>query len=204
MKKVVITIILAGTSLVGVCQSEEILKERKTQFGFNLGGFQTLIGPDESTDNNVKINNSSGFRLGVMMNHKLGKKLSISPKAELGFSRSDINYVEEPGVSVSKPLYNTHLEFMTHFIWSRTDLKTNPYVLIGPSIRVPLIKKDEVSLTNNYDAGIDIGIGINKALPYFNVMPELRLSNGFTNIINDISLPMNRYASISLVLNFLG
>ena len=93
---------------------------------------------------------------------------------------------------------------MSHFIWRRTDKKINPYVLIGPSLRVPLIKKDEVSITNTYDAGIDIGIGFDKALSYFNIMPELRLSTGFTNIFKDSALPKTRYTSISLVLNFLG
>jgi len=35
MKKIVITIILARSSLFGFGQSDEIKKERKIQFGFN-------------------------------------------------------------------------------------------------------------------------------------------------------------------------
>ena len=143
------------------------------------------------------------------MNHKLGKNISIAPKAELGFSNSSITHfqirdtLKSKPIYISKPLYNTHLEFMTHFIWSETGL-LNSYVLIGPSIRIPLIKEDEISITNYYDVGIDIGIGFNKKLPYFNVMPELRFSNGLTNIFESNTLPNTKYSSISLVLNFIG
>ncbi|MDB4534081.1 hypothetical protein N9242_04345 [Vicingaceae bacterium] len=203
MKKVAVTLMLSGLTLLGFSQSEAIQKDRKSQFGFSIGGFQTLIGPKDTKDDNIEIKNSSGFRLGILMNHKLGKKLSISPKAELGFSSSSINYIQEPGISVSKPLYNTHLEFMSHFVWSSIDLKPNLYVLAGPSIRIPLIKEDEVSITNNYDAGIDVGIGLNKAFTHFNVMPELRLSAGFMNVFENSTLPKTRYSSISLILNFM-
>jgi hypothetical protein len=202
MKKIVITIALASVTIFGFSQSEEIQKDKKTQFGFNLGGFQTFFKPEKDKDLDIK--NSPGFRLGIVMNHKIGKSFSISPKAELGFSSSNINFTQKAGNTLSKPIYNTHLEFMSHFIWENTNSKANLYALIGPSIRIPLVKKDEVRITNNYDVGIDIGIGFNKKLPFFNVMPELRFSNGLTNIFESNTLPKTRFTSISLVLNFLG
>ena len=85
MKKVVLIVAVTFFSVTAFSQVDESLREKKMTFGFNLGGFQTLINPDQSSSNNIEINNSSGFRLGVLMNYKLGKKFSISPKAELGF-----------------------------------------------------------------------------------------------------------------------
>lgn len=93
---------------------------------------------------------------------------------------------------------------MTHFIWKRSDLKTNPYILLGPSIRFPLAAEKEIRFTNSFDAGIDIGIGFHKAFSNFNIMPELRLSIGFINIMQNDNSPNLRYTSISLILNFLG
>ena len=204
MKKVIIIASLFGLSSPIFCQSEELTKEKKTTFGFNIGGFQTMIKSDESLPDNFKINNSSGFRLGILIDQKIGKKLSISPKAELGFSSSEVSISQEPDINISNSIYNTHLEFMTHMVWRRSDLKINPYILIGPSIRVPLTKENEISITNSYDAGIDIGIGFDKGFSNFNIMPEIRLSTGFMNIIENTTLPKIRYNSISIILNFIG
>ncbi|MDF1672633.1 MAG: outer membrane beta-barrel protein [Vicingaceae bacterium] len=204
MKKVIIIVSLLGLSCSGFCQTEKLTKEKKTTFGFNIGGFQTMIKSDDALPQNFKINNSSGFRLGILLDQKLGRKFSISPKAELGFSSSDVSFSQETDINISKPIYNTHLEFMTHMVWRRSDLKINPYVLIGPSIRVPLTKENEISITNNYDAGIDIGFGFDKAFTHFNIMPEIRFSSGVMNILKDSNFPKVRYNSISLVFNFRG
>lgn len=204
MKKAVVLVSLSFYSFLGFNQSEEIFIEKKTTFGFSLGGFQTMIKSGETLPENFKINNSSGFRLGILMDQKIGKKLSISPKAELGFSNSNVVFSQKPDIMLSEPIYNTHLEFMTHMVWRRSNLKINPYVLIGPSIRVPLIKDNAVRITNNYDAGIDIGIGFDKKFSNFNIMPEIRLSSGFMNILQNDNLPKTRYNSISVILNFRG
>jgi len=204
MKKVIIVLSLLCHNLYGYCQSEEIVKEKKTLAGFNIGGFHTLVRPaQEPLPDNFKINNGEGFLLGVFLQQKITNRVWFSPKSELSFSNNSISYMQEPGLSVTNSIYSTNLAFMAHIIIS-SNLKLKPFVSLGPSIRVPLTKDDEFNLNSKNDIGFDISFGLNKAFSNFNILPELRLSTGFNNLIESDNLPKVRYNSVSLIINFMG
>ena len=151
------------------------------------------------------ISNGTGFRLGILMNYKLDENFFILPKAELSFNNNEINLSNSNELPIYQKFYKTDIELMTHFILKRNSSKLNPYLLAGPNVRIPIVAKDDkaTDLNTSMDVALDVGIGFEKKLPFFNIMPEIRLTTGFSNVNNSVG-PKVYFNNITLVLNFVG
>ncbi len=205
MKKVVFVSVLFVTALTAFSQSGGTPSEKRMRYGFNLGVNYSNLLADDALPGNATLSNNLGFRLGLLADYQISKSVSISPKAELSFNNSKVNFTYEDG---SQPVYKVlpvSLDFMTHFIFKKNNEQLSPYFFIGPNVKVPVSKRtdDSTTFSTNADFAIDFGIGLDKAFTNFHILPELRYSFGLLNINQHPSLQTLNFHNIALVFNFL-
>lgn len=206
MKKVTFIICLFVCSFAVLSQSEITDNEKRLKYGFNLGiNYSNLLDNDMLT-NNASLSNNLGFRLGILADYKISKSLSISPKVEMSFNNSKINFTNIDGSQEDYKVMPISIDFMAHFIFKKNNAKLSPYFFFGPNIKIPVSKRTDNTTTysTNSDFAIDFGIGIEKPFTHFNFSPELRYSFGLLNVNQHPSLQSLNFHNISLVFNFLG
>lgn len=202
MRKIVLsaTILLSFSS--SFSQSKEITN--KVKFGFNLGLNYSKI----QTKNTVPLTQSTdpvGFRLGIIMDRKLTNHLSFSPKAELSFNNTKIITNKSSDSITIYQVYPVIMEFASHFTYKVHTNKATPYILFGPTYKVPLTGDKNIKYaTMRSDIALDFGLGLDKQLKYFNLAPEIRYSLGLINLA--AGKPFNHlyFHALTLVLNFKG
>ena len=206
MKKVIFVAGLFISSLTVFSQSESAVNEKRMKYGFNLGISYSNLLDNEMLSSNASLSNGLGFRLGILADYKISKFLSISPKAEISFNNSKVNFTNNDGSQTGYEIMPISLDFMAHFIFKKNNEKLSPYFFFGPNVKIPISKKNDNSTTysTNSDFAIDFGIGINKPFAHFNFSPELRYSFGLLNINQHPSIQSLNFHNISLVFNFLG
>ena len=206
MKKVIFATGLFISFLAVFSQSGSSVNEKRMKYGFNLGiNHSNLLG-DEMLSSNASLSNNLGFRLGILADYKISKFLSISPKAEMSFNNSEVNFNNIDGSQTEYEIMPISLDFMVHFIFQKNNEKLNPYFFFGPNVKIPISKKNDniTAYTTNSDFAIDFGVGIDKPFTYFNFSPELRYSFGLLNVNQHPSIPSLKFHNISLVFNFIG
>jgi hypothetical protein len=176
----------------------------KMIFGFNVGTNYSNI-QIKDPDAGVKLNNRAGFSLGVLMDARLCKHLSFSPKAEIAFNNSNITITKDPDEKMVYLLYPASINCSFHFNYKFCNSKTAPYILIGQSCKIPLANdKKAKQATTQTCFSADIGIGLDKKLTYFNIAPELRYSYGLNNVKGLNGVGQLYYHQITLALVFKG
>ena len=198
MKKVVILMLLVASSSFA---QEETRKEKFATFGFDLGVNRSNLSFGTAQDGAGTITNGLGYRLGIISNFRLSKKLSLAPKAELSFnasrlSQNTIDYKVNP----------VNLEAMLHMKYKLFKSKFTPYVIIGPNFRVPLSNSTSTQdfIPTKKDIAIDAGIGFDIPLRNIKLSPELRYSFGLINISNSSNVSDINYHNLSIVVGISG
>lgn len=184
------------------CQMQDSMS--KIKWGFNLG-FNYSILQIKNVDPVVQSSNSVGFRIGILMDWKLTNHLSFFPKSELSFNDSKVILLENQGDKEIYQVYPVILEVASHLTYKLYNNKTAPYILFGPTYKVPLTSDKNVQyVTRRSDIALDFGIGIDKELSYFNIAPELRYSLGLLNLSGINTVGQLHFHTVTLVLNFKG
>ena len=206
MKKVIFVTVLFFTSLNLFAQSEHSAKEKRMSYGFNLGVNYSNLQNKEMPTNNASLSNNLGLRLGILADYKVSNSLSISPKAEMSFNNSNVNFNNIDGSQSSYEVLPISLDFMAHVIFKKNGEKLNPYFFFGPNVKIPISKKNDNTTTysTSSDFAIDFGIGIDKPFTHFKFSPELRYSFGLMNVNQHPLIQSLNFHNISLVFNFLG
>lgn len=205
MKQVVLTLFILHV-FAGVAQTKHTPVPAKKLLGFNVGLNYTNIQSKEPISANSKIYDSPGFRLGLLMDCPITKNLVFSPKAELAFNESKVR-VTHPDNSVNYyDVFRESIELMGHIVIKKAKGRLQPYILLGPAIRITFTDRPKfVGLANNPDLAADIGIGFEKIFSKFHFAPELRYSAGLFNINKYPAVPSALYFhNIVLTLNFKG
>jgi hypothetical protein len=102
-------------------------------------------------------------------------------------------------------VYPVLMEFSAHTVIHFGKQRSRPYILIGPSYRQPLTENSKfLTVTERPDLAIDLGIGLNKKLTFFNLAPELRYSAGLTNLRKVDHDDELYFHNVTLVLIFKG
>lgn len=197
MKHVVFLTFMLFVSLVSNSQTENFNEDFIIKFGFNLGLNYSNLFSKENLPDDFKINNSTGFRMGIIMDYKLSKHFVLAPKSELSFNN---NSVKIPNALFVSKIFPTSLEFMSYLVYrtGKPDLK--PYLFVGPNIK--FLVRQKSALQSSYDFAIDFGIGIDKKLEYFVFAPEFRYSYGLLNVNMNPELQSLFFHNVALVLNF--
>lgn len=204
MKKIVLSSVFLLVSIIGFSQTESAPKDLKIRFGFNLGLNRSNLQSKEALPDNAKIVNGIGFCLGITMDYFLSKKLMFSPQAVLSFYSSGVEFSNPGASNVTYSLFPACIELMTHMNYKIGKGNMVPYLVAGPSCKLPLNKKSKTGpdLITSPDIAIDIGIGLEKKMLYFALAPELRYSFGLLNVNNNPALQTLNFHSVSLVFNF--
>lgn len=210
--KYLVLIILSFPATLFFAQNEEdsILIENvnlRFNYGFNLGrNYSKLYSNDKVLPNGGTIKNGKGLKIGILMEYMLNKHLFISPKSELSFSNSRVDFPNtEDGLNQNYDVLPVSLDLSLHSIVKLGNNKWNPYLLVGVASKLPIgnyTEEDSAYSGNLNSASFDIGIGLEKLFKQFKVAPELRYSIGL-NSLNDNPLLNDLYVnSISLIINF--
>lgn len=200
-KNVLITTMLMLLSKC-FCQAQD--STSKIKWGFNVGLNYSNI-QLKNVDPQIQSSDALGFRMGVLIDWKLTNHLSFSPKSELSFNGSKLMSANNSDSKIIHEVYPVVIEFASHFTYKLTSSQTAPYLLFGPSYKVPITSNKTVQYaTKRSDVAFDFGIGIDRKLSTFMFSPELRYSFGLNNLLDKSSVGQLYFHTIMLVLNFKG
>ena len=204
MKNAVLLTSMLLCSIIVFSQTENSKDDSKFRFGFNLGTNYSNLQSKETLPNNAEISNGIGFSLGVFMDYTISKNFLFSPKSELSFYNSSVEFVNSDNSNYTYEIFPISLNFMTHFVYRFGNSKVVPYFFAGPNLKIPISKKPESSseFYTNSDFAIDFGIGLENRTKYFIFAPELKYSFGLLNINQNPTLQTLNFHNISLILNF--
>ncbi|MCU0388299.1 MAG: PorT family protein [Chitinophagaceae bacterium] len=183
-------------------------------FGLTLGGAQTGLHPSKSMyfiDNDsilvAEPGRAPGYSVRLLATMKLSNRFEFrfNPGLILGVDRSFTytlgsrfafeNQVEE------RIIQSNIVTFPFHFKLNSDRIGNfRAYVLAGVKYDIDLASNarikntvDIVTLKPN-DFGPEVGIGFNFFLPFVTVSPEIKFSNGFSNLHNRD--PNNKYSAV--------
>jgi hypothetical protein len=204
MKYAVLLMSMLFWTLAVVAQSESEKDNSKFRFGFNLGANYSNLQSKETLPDNAKISQGVGFSLGVFMDYAITGDFIFSPKSELAFYNSSVDFSHSDNSNYAYEIFPVSLNFMTHFVYKIEKNKVVPYFFAGPNVKIPIYKKPESSseFYTNTDFAIDFGIGFENRLKYFIFAPELKYSLGLLNVNQNPSLQTLNFHTLSLILNF--
>jgi len=204
MKNAVLLTSMLLWSVIVFSQTESDKDDSKFRFGFNLGTNYSNLQSKETLPNNAKISDGIGFSLGVFMDYSITENFIFSPKSELSFYNSSVEFVNSDNSNYTYEILPISLNFMTHFVYKIGNRKAIPYFFAGPNLKIPISKKPDSSseFYTNSDFAIDFGIGLENRTKYFIFAPELKYSFGLLNINQNPTLQTLNFHNISLILNF--
>lgn len=206
MRKVIFVMGLLISSLSAFSQSDSEAGDKRLKYGFNLGVNYSNLLENEMLPSNAAVSNNLGFRVGILADYRISKLFSVSPKAELSFNESKVNFTHNDDSQSVYEVLPMSLDFMAHFTFKDNNEKLSPYFFFGPNVRIPVSNRSEdpATFSTRADFAIDFGIGVDKSLKHFNFSPELRYSFGLLNVNQNPMIQSLYLHNISLVFNFLG
>ena len=202
-------IVLASAFLIiGFCSfsQEKIKEDKKLRYGFNFGITISNLLYDEILPNSLSVSNDVGFSLGILANYKFNEIISVSPKTEISFNNSNIVYTNAFGDEIEYDFMPVNLNMIVHINFANNKSSfIHPHFFIGPNFRIPLSTKDDTisELPTSPDFAIDFGIGFNKALPHFNLIPELRYSYGLLDVNKSQDIESINFHSVTILFSFI-
>lgn len=204
MKTVILFMALVFCSFSILAQAENESEEGKFRFGFNVGTNYSMVNPVSTPKANYEISNGIGFNLGILMDYSVNENFIISPKSELSFHNSSLDFINPNDSRYTYNILPVSLNIMTHFKYKIAGKKHEPYILAGPNFKIPLSQNtnSDTGFNTTSDFAIDFGIGLENKLKHFIFAPELRYSFGLLNINTNPALRSLNLHSILLVLNF--
>lgn len=206
MKKVVLVILTALNASVIFAQAANDASEKRSQYGFNIGLNYSNAYSKNDLPAQSSIHNGVGFSLGLLADYKITDALSFSPKTELAFFNSKASRSLTDGSESTYEIMPIALDIKAHLTVKKVGERISPYLLIGPSVKIPIGDQSNVTTEfgTGYDVAIDFGIGLFKGYTWFNLSPELRYSYGLMNVNQNPVYKSMYFNNISLILNILG
>jgi hypothetical protein len=204
MKTAVLLTSMMLCSIIVFSQTENIKNDAKYRFGFNLGTNYSNLQSKETLPSNAKISNGLGFSLGVFMDYSISENFIFSPKSELSFYKSSVEFVDTDNSNYTYEIFPMSLNFMTHFVYKIGNSKVVPYFFAGPNFKIPISKRPDSSseFYTHSDFAIDLGIGLEHKTKHFIFAPELKYSFGLLNVNQNPTLQTLSFHNVSVVLNF--
>jgi hypothetical protein len=171
------------------------------QFGFNYSSVATG-GFDAVHFKGVRVDNSTGFRLGLSGDYTFTKHLSLAGDAALSFYGTKIKAFNIDNTIATYELAPM-FELAASLVYKPIGEGLNPYLTLGPGYKLPITGPidNAIQLTRSVMA-CNIGAGVEIKCPKFTVAPELRYSFGLNNISQVAGVPDVRANSWSVIVGF--
>lgn len=164
-------------------------------FGMTLGYNHSNLSIRKNDRSTGTLINGPGFRFGFNANFQLNEQLSIIPKFEFAFNGSKIE--ESEMIYKMNPIV---MEVMGHVKYKWLLPSINPYIIVGPNIRMPI--QSGTNIYSNRDVAIDLGAGIDLPISWFSISPEIRYSFGIGKTMEETAFSNIRYHNITCALIF--
>lgn len=189
-------------------QNKPYIDLRPTHFGILVGfhmqdiEFQNvgpqLIRQEDGTETTETVvcdqdTWNPGFSVGVLLDQRLGKHLSVRLAPTMHFGAKHLvfrhlNRTDPEGriLEVAQDMKNTYIAFPVNLKFSAERFNNyRPYLIGGINPMINLIGKsqDYIQL-KRYDAMIEIGLGCDFYLPFFKLIPELKFSYSLMNALD--------------------
>lgn len=223
--------ILTVVAIVGFSQFADAQKRRSRNnqyydnrtihFGFTVGlnsstfkTFESLEFNNNDTMLRILPVATPGVQLGIISDLRMGDHASLRFIPSLMFSERHLEYsFTKSAFNRTKRIESTyiHLPLLLKF---RSDRISNyrVYVVGGPKFSIDMSSQEDVveDLEKvkilRQDFSIDFGVGVDLYLPYFKFSPEIRLSQGLSNLLvaeeHQFSNTLDRLLSQTIVLAF--
>lgn len=162
-------------------------------FGMTLGYNHSNLSIRKNDRSIGTLINGPGFRFGFNANFQLNEQISIVPKLEFAFNGSKI----DEGSEIYK-MNPVTMEMIGHIKYRCLLPTTNPYVIVGPNIRMPI--QFGTAIYSNRDVAIDLGAGIDLPISWFSLSPEIRYSFGIGKTMEETAFSNIRYHNITCAL----
>jgi hypothetical protein len=171
-------------------------------FGISLGGnlacFQTELHSRFLQDDSVMVAeplNSGGFSLGLSATAHLSNRFEGRFNPQLLFTERNLFYrlkypdAFENSDSITKKVESVIVTFPFQVKFNSDRIGNfRVYMLGGAKVDIDLAsnarakKAEDLVKINKYDFGIEAGIGFNLYFPSFILSPEIKISNGLSNM----------------------
>ena len=165
--------------------------------GVNLARFQTELHPHFLQTDTVLVaepGNAGGFALGLVATGHLSNRFEARFNPQLMFTERHLTYKlkyadGDLGTSVIKKIESVIITFPVQLKFNSDRIGNfRVYMLGGIKGDVDLAsnarakKADELVKINKYDFGVEAGVGFNFYFPSFIFSPEIKISNGLSNL----------------------
>lgn len=200
-------VLLVSVSLSSVAQKVLYQEEHDFKpyyFGISLGiskaSFHTHLAPSFLEQDSIMVAeplNNGGFNLGLLATLKLNHRFELRFNPQLMFMERNIRYKLNPNYPPDLDFgYEVHKKVESVVTTFPLQLKFNSdrignfrvYMLGGGKFDIDLAsnararKADDMVRINRFDYGIEAGVGFNFYFPSFILSPEVKISNGLSNL----------------------
>lgn len=166
--------------------------------GMNLARFQTDLHPHFLQGDTVLVAepaNAGGFALGLAVTGRLSNRFEARFNPQLMFTERHLSYqlkYADPidgGSTITKKIESVIISFPVQVKFNSDRIGNfRVYMLGGVKGDVDLAsnararKAEQLVKINKYDYGFELGLGFNFYFPSFIFSPEVKISNGLSNL----------------------
>jgi opacity protein-like surface antigen len=170
-------------------------------FGISLGvskaTFHTHLNPGFMEQDSIMVAepmNNGGFNLGLLATMNLTHRFELRFNPQLMFTERNIRYQlkykdQDFGYQVDKKVESVITSFPLQVKFNSDRIGNfRVYMMGGGKVDIDLAsnakarKADDMIRINRFDYGIEAGVGFNFYFPSFILSPEIKISNGLSNL----------------------
>jgi opacity protein-like surface antigen len=197
-------VLLFSVSLSSVAQKVLYQEEHDYKpyyFGISLGiskaTFHTHLHPSFLEQDSIMVAeplNNGGFNLGLLATLRLTNRFELRFNPQLMFTERNLHYKLKYkdidfGYEVNKKVESVITSFPLQLKFNSDRIGNfRVYMLGGGKVDIDLAsnakarKADDMIRINRFDYGIEAGVGFNFYFPSFILSPEVKISNGLSNL----------------------
>ena len=155
----------------------------KWKFGFDAGINYVLAITDDSFNQHQFVQrNGEAVHVGIVSKYAATDHISISPKVELSFHETTIEFFE--GANYNYQIMPISMDLMVHFDYYFKTGSVSPFIYVGPNLKISLTPepKNPTQFKTGNDFAIDLGIGMSLEKFGVSIVPNFRYSIGLLNV----------------------
>ena len=202
--RALLLVLLFTVSLPSIAQKVLYQEEHDSKpyyFGISLGiskaSFHTHLHPSFLEQDSIMVAeplNNGGFNLGLLATLKLNNRFEFRFNPQLMFMERNIQYQLkykdiDYGYLATKKVESVITSFPLQLKFNSDRIGNfRVYMLGGGKFDIDLAsnararKADDMIRINRFDYGIEAGVGFNFYFPSFILSPEIKISNGLSNL----------------------